>query len=184
VGERIHCRGKTLQGRRSEPEGAGASPRHHHARDVAQRNRVRAGLGHQSTRQETASSSPWERRSGGADDGADSIACCQPTTDCDFNQAALHPAYPIKRQRARREHRHPKASKPGPPPRPIRERNWSTPAGRNAQIADARDGMTNGVRPRLCENSAKCSEALNFEATAARIRQPMRCRAAPTRSGE
>jgi hypothetical protein len=28
-------------------------------------------------------------------------------TDCDFNQAALHPAYPIKRLRARREHRHP-----------------------------------------------------------------------------
>ena len=33
--------------------------------------------------------------------------------DCVFNLAALHPAYPIKRQRARREHRHPKASKTG-----------------------------------------------------------------------
>jgi hypothetical protein len=35
----------------------------------------------------------WE----GADDGADCVACGQPTTDCDFNQAALRPAYPIKR---------------------------------------------------------------------------------------
>jgi hypothetical protein len=86
----------------------------HHARDVAERNRVRAGLGHQSTRQETASSSRKERRSReGADDGADCVACGQPTTDCDFNQAALHPAYPIKRRRARREHTHPQASKPG-----------------------------------------------------------------------
>ena len=34
------------------------------------------------------------------------------TADCGFNRAALRPAYPIKRQRARREHRHPKASKP------------------------------------------------------------------------
>ena len=33
--------------------------------------------------------------------------------DCGFNRAALRPAYPIKRPRARREHRHPKASKPG-----------------------------------------------------------------------
>ena len=32
---------------------------------------------------------------------------------CGFNLAALRPAYPIKRQRARRERRHPKASKPG-----------------------------------------------------------------------
>jgi len=35
------------------------------------------------------------------------------TADCGFNRAALRPAYPIKRPRARREHRHPKASKPG-----------------------------------------------------------------------
>jgi len=32
--------------------------------------------------------------------------------DCGFNRAALRPAYPIKRPRARREHRHPKASTP------------------------------------------------------------------------
>jgi hypothetical protein len=31
--------------------------------------------------------------------------------DCVFNLAALYPAYPIKRLRARREHRYPKASK-------------------------------------------------------------------------
>ena len=35
------------------------------------------------------------------------------TADCGFNRAALRPAYPIKRPRARREHRHPKTSKPG-----------------------------------------------------------------------
>ena len=46
----------------------------------------------------------------GADDGADSVARGQPA-DCVFNLAALYPAYPIKRLRARREHRHPKASK-------------------------------------------------------------------------
>jgi hypothetical protein len=65
-------------------------------------------LGHQSTRQETASSSRRERRPReGADDGADSVASGKTMADCDFNQAAPHPAYPIKRLRARREHRHP-----------------------------------------------------------------------------
>jgi hypothetical protein len=34
----------------------------------------------------------------GADDGADSVACGLRLADCDFNLAALHPAYPIKRQ--------------------------------------------------------------------------------------
>src|ERR1700722_7043976 len=34
----------------------------------------------------------------GADDGADFVAPGQPMADCDFNQAALHPAYPIKCQ--------------------------------------------------------------------------------------
>ena len=48
----------------------------------------------------------------GTDDGADSVACGN-SADCVFNLAALHPAYPIKRQGARREHRHPKASKTG-----------------------------------------------------------------------
>jgi hypothetical protein len=47
------------------------------------------------------------------DDGTDFVACGQPATDCDFNQATLHPAYPIKRRRARTEHRPPTASKPG-----------------------------------------------------------------------
>ena len=35
---------------------------------------------------------------GGADDGADSVACGLRLADCDFNLAALHLAYPIKRQ--------------------------------------------------------------------------------------
>jgi hypothetical protein len=35
----------------------GSSPRNHHARGVAEQNRVRTGLGHQPIRQETASSS-------------------------------------------------------------------------------------------------------------------------------
>ena len=52
----------------------------------------------QSTRQEAESSSQEERRpSEGADDGADFVAG-QPLADCDFNRAALHPAYPIKRR--------------------------------------------------------------------------------------
>ena len=56
---------------------------------------------------------PASRRSG---DGADCVACGQPPADGVFNLAALRPAYPIKRQRARREHRHPTASKPGEAP--------------------------------------------------------------------
>ena len=49
------------------------------------------------TRQEAESSSQEERRPReGADDGADFVARGQPMTDCDFNRAALHPAYPIK----------------------------------------------------------------------------------------
>jgi hypothetical protein len=64
------------------------------------------------SRQETASSSRKERRPRvGADDGADCVAPAPPPADCVFNLAALHPAYPIKRRRARREDRHPKASK-------------------------------------------------------------------------
>ena len=49
----------------------------------------------------------------GADDGVDFVASGQSPADCVFNLAALRPAYPIKRQRARRERRHPKASKTG-----------------------------------------------------------------------
>jgi NAD(P)-dependent dehydrogenase (short-subunit alcohol dehydrogenase family) len=43
---------------------SGSPPCDHHARDAARRGGVRAGLGHQSTRQETASSSHEERRPG------------------------------------------------------------------------------------------------------------------------
>ena len=50
-----------------------------------------------STRQEAESSSHEERRPReGANDGANSVARSQPSADCDFNQAALHPAHPIK----------------------------------------------------------------------------------------
>ena len=43
------------------------------------------------------SSSQEERRPReGADNGANFVARGQPMADCDFNQAALHPAYPIK----------------------------------------------------------------------------------------
>ena len=49
------------------------------------------------TRQEAESSSRKERRPReGADDGADSVARGRLLANCDFNQAALHPAYPIK----------------------------------------------------------------------------------------
>ena len=76
---------------------SGAPPRDHHACDAARRDRVRIGLSRQSTRQEAESSSQEERRPReGADDGADFVARGQPMTDCDFNRAALHPAYPIK----------------------------------------------------------------------------------------
>ena len=52
-----------------------------------------------STRQEAESSSHEERRPReGANDGADFVARSQPMADCDFNQAALHPAHPIKRR--------------------------------------------------------------------------------------
>ena len=49
----------------------------------------------------------------GADDGVDFVASGQSPANCVFNLAALRPAYPIKRQRARRERRHPKASESG-----------------------------------------------------------------------
>ena len=77
---------------------SGSPPRDHHARDAARRDRVRIGLSpRKSTRQEAESSSQAERRPReGADDGADSVARGQPMADCDFNRAALHPAYPIK----------------------------------------------------------------------------------------
>ena len=69
----------------------------HHACDAARRDRVRIGLSPRSTRQEAESSSRKERRPReGADDGADFVARGQPMADCDFNLAALHPAYPIK----------------------------------------------------------------------------------------
>ena len=91
---------------------SGSSSRDHHACHVARRNRVRTSLRGLSgkPRQETASSSRKERRPReGADNGANSVARGQPA-DCVFNLAALYAAYPIRRLRARREHRHPKAS--------------------------------------------------------------------------
>ena len=50
----------------------------------------------QATRQEAESSSQEERRPReGAEDGVDCVAGAF-LADCDFNRAALHPAYPIK----------------------------------------------------------------------------------------
>jgi hypothetical protein len=59
----------------------------------------------------------------------------QPMADCDFTIAAL-PAYPIKAKRARKEHRHPKASTPGASALDPLGNNIRRLAGRNAQIAD------------------------------------------------
>jgi len=54
---------------------------------------------HQPAGQEAASSSRKERRPRErADDGADFVARGQHKADCVFNLAALHSAYPIKRQ--------------------------------------------------------------------------------------
>ena len=85
-----------------------ASPRHHHARDAARRNRVRRSVdqSHHGDRRPHRAPARSDARGRGADDGADSVACGN-SADCVFNLAALHPAYPIKRQRARRERRHP-----------------------------------------------------------------------------
>ena len=77
------------------------------------------GLSPQATRQEAESSSRKERRPReGADDGADFVARGQPLADCDFNLAALHPAYPIKcrtsaqRTQASRKRRYPEELPP------------------------------------------------------------------------
>jgi hypothetical protein len=76
---------------------SGSSPRDHYARDAARPNGVRVRLSRAATRQEAESSSQEERRPReGADNGANFVARGQPMADCDFNQAALHPAYPIK----------------------------------------------------------------------------------------
>ena len=79
---------------------SGSPPGDHHARDIARRDRVRVGLSpRKSTRREAESSSHEERRPReGANDDANSVARSQPMADCDFNQAALHPAHPIKCQ--------------------------------------------------------------------------------------
>jgi transposase len=93
---------------------SGAASRDHHARHAAGRNRVRRGVGLPITETGDRIQLPQGATpEGGADDGADFVARGQSPADCVFNLAALHPAYPIKRQRARRERRHPKTSKPG-----------------------------------------------------------------------
>ena len=86
----------------NDAEGAhrpGSPTRDHHACDAARRDGVRRPKPRKSTRQEAESSSRRsERPKEGADDGADSVACGLRLADCDFNLAALHLAYPIKRQ--------------------------------------------------------------------------------------
>jgi hypothetical protein len=96
---------------------SGSPPGDHHARDAAGRNRVRADLDPTSHETGGRIQLQEERRPReGADDGADSVACGLRLADCDFNRAALHPAYPIKRRtsaqrtQASPERRHPEES--------------------------------------------------------------------------
>ena len=72
-----------------------------------------ARLGHQSTRQETASSSQEERRPReGADDGADIVAWAYDWPTAISTEPPCTQLTPSSAERARREHRHPKASTP------------------------------------------------------------------------
>ena len=89
----------------------------------------------------------------GADDGADIVAGANPLADCDFNLAALHPAYPIKRRtsaertQASPERRHPEES---PALDPLENnickiavvRRW---AGKVVGLSDYRYGQRAGI---------------------------------------
>ena len=70
-------------------------------------NRVRIGISPRNLpdRRPETSSQEERRPREGADDGADSVARGLPLADCDSNQAALHPADPIKRRTRRGEKR-------------------------------------------------------------------------------
>ena len=84
----------------NDAQGAGRSgspPRDHHARDAARRDGVRARLSPAS--HETGGR--IELPSGATPEGGSRrrrglCSSGQPLADCDFNRAALHPAYPIK----------------------------------------------------------------------------------------
>ena len=84
---------------------------------------VRAGLGHQSTRQEgrielPRGATPREQTTARIVAGANYKVQANYKADCDFNLAALHPAYPIKcrtsaqRTQASPERRHQKSLPP------------------------------------------------------------------------
>jgi hypothetical protein len=94
---------------------SGSPPRDHHARDAARRDGVRAGLG-PSTRQ---TGGRIELPQGATPEGGSRRRrglCCsgQLPADCAFNQAALHPAYPIKRRTsAQRTQASPRRRNPG-----------------------------------------------------------------------
>ena len=76
---------------------SGSPPRDHHARDAARRNGVRIGLSPQATRQEAEIQLPrGATPKGGSRRRRGLCSRGQPLADCDFNRAALHPAYPIK----------------------------------------------------------------------------------------
>ena len=76
------------------------------------RNGVHLGVGLPTTETETASSSCKERRAEGGSRRRRGFVASGITGRLRFNSSRPVPAYPIKRQRARRERRHPKAPWP------------------------------------------------------------------------
>ena len=117
---------------------SGAPPRDYHACDAARRDRVRIGLS-PATRQEAESSSQEERRPReGADDGVDFVARGQPMTDCDFNRAALRPAYPIKCRTS--------------------TQRTQAPESVDTRRASALDPLENGIRPKRTLKLKNCGK--------------------------
>ena len=98
---------------------SGSPPRDHHARDAARRDRVRVSLG--LTIHETGGRIQLPRGATpreGADDGADSVAAANRWPTAISTKPPCTQLTPSSAERARREHRHPKASTPGRPSRP------------------------------------------------------------------
>ena len=92
------------------PRRSGSSPRNHHARDVAERNRVRTSLGGFGPSVRTGGL--IELPQGATPEGGSRRRrglCCSGKllADCAFNRAALNPAYPIKRQPSETQEEHP-----------------------------------------------------------------------------
>jgi hypothetical protein len=69
----------------------------HHARDAARRNGVRIGVSPRNPRDRRPKPAPKRSDALGREQTTARILLQGPTAgDCDFNLAALHPAYPIK----------------------------------------------------------------------------------------